>query len=303
MTKILACGDFHGTFPKKLINIIKKEKIDLILCNGDLSGNKEYEKLFFSKVYGKQDEEIAEEVKKRLEFLDKKVNAAGLFVVKKLAKLKIPVYCVFGNWDPAPFGKDITMFHDLKGYKKDTKNFLRQQNDYFRFIDLNGLELEDFILVGGTSSTAPVSISKKAISKLLKKWKLSGKKAKKTSNDIIRGYLFRQKKYDAIFSQALEIKKKTGKKIIFLTHNVPYKTKLDIIKRKIEKNKHYGSYQERLLVEKYEPDLVVAGHIHENQGKDYIGKSLILNVGSVHEGKMCVIDFGNDKIKRLRFIK
>src|SRR3989344_1900820 len=33
--KILAIGDFHGTFSKKFERIIKKEKIDIIVSNGD----------------------------------------------------------------------------------------------------------------------------------------------------------------------------------------------------------------------------------------------------------------------------
>ena len=33
--KILAIGDFHGKFPRKFEKLIKREKIDLVVSNGD----------------------------------------------------------------------------------------------------------------------------------------------------------------------------------------------------------------------------------------------------------------------------
>ena len=37
--KILVIGDFHGKFPVKLKEEVKK--VDIVLCTGDLGGSKE----------------------------------------------------------------------------------------------------------------------------------------------------------------------------------------------------------------------------------------------------------------------
>jgi len=48
--RILVVGDFHGKFPKKLQNQIKKEKADLIVSLGDFS-SWSLMKLFFKHGY------------------------------------------------------------------------------------------------------------------------------------------------------------------------------------------------------------------------------------------------------------
>ena len=48
--KILAIGDFHGRFPKKYEKIIKEEKIDIVLSNGDYPPFS-LEKYFFKYIY------------------------------------------------------------------------------------------------------------------------------------------------------------------------------------------------------------------------------------------------------------
>jgi len=71
------------------------------------------------------------------------------------------------------------------------------------------------------------------------------------------------------------IKKNKDKKIIFMTHAPPYRTKLDKI------GKHYvGNKTFREFIEKSKVDLVVSGHLHENFGKkDKIKKTEVINPG------------------------
>lgn len=72
--------------------------------------------------------------------------------------------------------------------------------------------------------------------------------------------------------------KHKGKKIIFMTHGPPYKTKLDKINDRYVGNKDY-----RKFIERMKPKLVIAGHIHENFGVvDEIGNTKLVNPG--HEG-------------------
>ncbi len=65
------------------------------------------------------------------------------------------------------------------------------------------------------------------------------------------------------------------KKIIFVTHAPPYKTRLDRLGRN-----HAGNKSFRKFVEKYNIDMMICGHLHENFGKeDRIRKTKLINPG------------------------
>lgn len=75
------------------------------------------------------------------------------------------------------------------------------------------------------------------------------------------------------------IKKHQNKKTILVTHAPPYKTKLDKIM-----NEPCGNKSIKNFVLKIKPDLVIAGHLHENAGKeDKINKTKIINPGPFGE--------------------
>ncbi len=83
-------------------------------------------------------------------------------------------------------------------------------------------------------------------------------------------------------SSRLQQLRKKGKKIIFVTHQPPYGTKVDYIWAQ-HGNKSYSRF-----VKKVQPVLHVCGHLHETQGKkDRIGKTLIINPGP--KGKIVVV--------------
>ena len=64
-------------------------------------------------------------------------------------------------------------------------------------------------------------------------------------------------------------------KVIFVTHQPPYKTKLDKLN-----SRHAGSKSIRKFIEIIKPILAVSGHLHENESKqDIIGKTLLINPG------------------------
>ncbi len=68
--------------------------------------------------------------------------------------------------------------------------------------------------------------------------------------------------------------RKENKKIVFITHQPPHKTKLDFIWD------HHGNKSYAKFDKKMQPALHVCGHLHETQGKrDKIGKTLIINPG------------------------
>lgn len=71
-----------------------------------------------------------------------------------------------------------------------------------------------------------------------------------------------------------------NKKIILVTHVPSYNTKLDKIN-----SFHVGSHSLRKFIEKFQPELNICGHIHENEGIiDRIHKTKIINPGP--EGKI-----------------
>ncbi len=62
---------------------------------------------------------------------------------------------------------------------------------------------------------------------------------------------------------------------ILVSHTPPYRTTLD----KMFLGLHVGSTAIRVFIEKFQPDLVICGHIHEARGSDKIGKTIIINPG------------------------
>ena len=97
------------------------------------------------------------------------------------------------------------------------------------------------------------------------------------------GFTKTSKDLDKIIPKFKKILKKDSK-IILVTHQPPYKTKLDHLA-------HAGSTGNksiRKFIEKIKPVLAISGHIHENENKrDKIKNTLIINPGP--EGKIIKI--------------
>src|SRR3989338_6643240 len=112
------------------------------------------------------------------------------------------------------------------------------------------------------------------------------------------------KKLNSIFKKYRK-ENKAGK-LIFISHNIAYNTKLDLIKSKtadkIVKGKHYGSKLARKMIDKYHPALHIGGHIHEGRGMQRLGKTLCLNPGAAHEGRAAIVIL-DGKRARVKFIK
>lgn len=303
---ILIIGDFHGKFPLKLKKKIKKEKFDIILSMGDFCGSEKLSEIIFKYYYGKNKKELKKlpkKVKDSYEEFSKKAVLNGVRVLKEIKKLKKPFYAVHGNWDPSPYAWDISRRENPRN--KYEKNFIKEIKKNFEFIDFKIKDLGGFVLVGGTQSSYPGRVDKKSLKRFFKKRKEEDiKELKRTVRDMKEIYAFRQKRYIRAFTKARDLKKP----LLFLTHNCPYNTKLDIIRdkkaHKLAKGKHYGSYLERLMINRFKPALVICGHIHENIGKDKIGKSLIVNVGAALDNKAGILSF-NEKTKKfnIKFIK
>jgi Icc-related predicted phosphoesterase len=294
--KILAIGDFHGKFPSSLRK--EAEKADLILSTGDYCGNKKLEKLFFKYVYGKDEEDIPEDIKEEMNRLDNLSLQNGVRVIKLIKRLGKEFYGVCGNWDPRGYEFDIGA--EKSNYATaESKKFTKFFNGKIKLIDFNYSKTDRLFLVGGGSSTCPGKIDKARFRRIIKR--LGRKDGMKRIKLIKEQYKKREGKYIRSFSLA----EKSNLPTIFITHNSPYRTKLDILKKGPQKGIHYGSYLDKEMIKKFSPDLVLCGHMHENQGKIFIGKSLVINPGAAFEGKAALIEFDevNKKVLSVGFIR
>lgn len=301
--KILVIGDFHGKFSNRQLNYFKKVNPDLIFSVGDFCGSEKWVKLFFKHFYAKNKKElrkIPKEIKKELEKYKREATDAGIRVLKKLKEFGKPFFTVHGNWDPSTYGTDIGNLKEDLPKKSELKKFHKVEEKGFEFVDFKVKDFGGFVLVGGTAGNWPARIDKKSLERTLRKRKEDDPKEKmRRINSIKKDYLKKQKMYIKNFKQA----KKLKKPIIFLTHNSPYGTKLDVIRdkkaSKLARGKHYGSYLERLMINRFKPDLVLCGHLHENFGKQTLGKTLVVNTGTVFQREYVIVHF-NEKTKTFK---
>jgi len=271
--KILVIGDLHGGFPENVKEIIKKEKIDLILSTGDFANFDNYRKIKFDNFdknnmkkkvkdnvkdqeYSKMIKDIIKSMEKPLEILD---------------SFNIPVYTIYGNLDYTNYevNKHKIKTNSLNRLVKKSKNLKLVREKYLDFGDLQILLFSGYrknYLKYATKKT-------KKVDRLNKGWK---------------------NRLSKIFSQI-----KSDKPILFLFHDPPKNTKLDFINNPSSpmNGKHVGDEIIREFIEKYQPQVAICGHIHETQGTDQIGKSLIINAGYGRIGQFLILDINKNDIK------
>lgn len=298
--KILVIGDFHGKFPKKFVNLVKREKIDLVISLGDYLPF-HYRKLWFKHCYGK-DVELWEVIgkKKYKELVLEDLKRAEK-ILKVLNKFPVPVFTVLGNVD-YPSADDVMnvprkIKKTMPGYdkKESFANRVKKYKNLKRF-DYKALKFGNYIFIGMRGHSIPGRVKSKAFRKHKEKL----------------GKLFKKFK-----------KENKNGKVIFVSHNIAHKTKLDIIsqktlktalkghygsklKKKSKMNKHYGSKLARRIINSYQPLLHIGGHIHESWGKDKIGSTIAINPGEISKNKAVIVELADGdkgKVKSIKFLK
>lgn len=280
--KILAVGDFHGKIPSFLKKIIKKEKPDVILSQGDYCAFYE-RKLWFKHCYAKETELWEVIGKKRARTYVKKDVAAGKKIYSYVSKLGLPFFSVTGNEDPSKYHQIGGKVSRWKLFKM--KPFISRKS----LLDFTTKKFKDYILIGYPRSSYPGLPTRH----LKKKYKV------KDFSKNIRDYKRYEKKLNKLF------RKHKNKKIIFISHNCPYMTKLDKLSKKAHKlvrGKHYGDILAKETIKKHQPLLSICGHMHENQGKTKVGKTLVVNPGAAVDKKFAIIDIKGKKTK-VKFYK
>jgi len=263
--RILAIGDFHGRIPRNLKSFVVKNKIDMILCPGDLCSGNEIEWLYWDRLGA--GEKLVDIVgkKKIREMMIKKIKISKI-VLKKLNQLNIPVFMVYGNHDIT--SEEIKKYGmNFKGIGHIVKNYRNIKLLKNRRIRFNGL------LILGQSGYRGY-VDKKNISNT------SSKKQKKKLNKLVKG---------------------VRGDFIFLTHDVPF-GKLDKIRNKESplNGERIGDEFYLEFDKKYKPMFHICGHMHENQGKAKINRTVVVNSGYGRKGEAAVITMPE---RRVKFVK
>jgi Icc-related predicted phosphoesterase len=80
---------------------------------------------------------------------------------------------------------------------------------------------------------------------------------------------------------------------VMVSHAPPLETNCD----RITSGQHVGSSAVRSAIEKFKPQLVLTGHIHESVAADQIGPSLVLNPGMFPNGGYVRAEIKDGKIR------
>lgn len=253
--KILAIGDPHGYYNYKK-SILKKA--DLILITGDIGKADLARKRAFER-YEREKKGLPERdygaKQERQSHME--IYNSTMKIIKPLSKFA-PVYSILGNVWPS----DKTVKKDEKklGVKiphlvfdmKKVKDFNIVKNSTRKIENLKVGFLEYFIDTNWVKDFKPGNYIKK-----MRDAKKESDKAKR----IVRGF---------------------GKVDILVCHQPPYGILDKVTWKKAPKHwlgKHAGSKIILDYIKKYQPKIVLCGHIHEGKGKKKIGKTLVYNAG------------------------
>ncbi|HII15550.1 MAG TPA: hypothetical protein HA362_04525 [Nanoarchaeota archaeon] len=277
MTKFLILGDLHGALPK-----IHFKQFDAILFPGDFCSF-EGRKILFKHGFDIPWWKVAG--KRKAKKMIKRDVERGRKVLEKLNKLNMPVFIVPGNIDyygSGAFRKEQYAWEFLRKnhYKEMLKKFSNIKDCHFKQRKFKGISIIGY----GLSSSPDYPLWAK-------------KPYTKEQKQRTRQADFFLKKLDKLF-------RKTKAPVIFLSHNVPFDTKLDkIINKSSPMNgRHFGSLVTRKIIEKYKPLLCIAGHMHEHFGKCMLGKTVVVNAGFGPE-KNVLLELEGGRIKQLKFHK
>ena len=285
MIKILAAGDFHGKVPRYLRKVIQKEKPDVIISPGDFCSFLE-KKIWFKYCYGTYEPLWKFIGKKKHNQYLKRNKKKGEEVIHYLKSLNLPLYVVTGNADYVPHREigETEMEKEMERPKPRTTDFLKKLK--VSILDYSHKKFKESILIGYPRSSYP-GIMRRHLKK--KAWYRDEGRARQ----LLKDYKKHWQRMSKLF--------KNKRNVIFVSHNVPYRTKLDkITDTKADeraRGHHYGSYLTKELIRKYQPRLCICGHMHENLGKQKIGKTWVVNCGDGSKGQYAIIELKGRQTK------
>lgn len=264
----LILGDLHGHIPT-----FHREDFDAIICPGDICSDDIRKAFYNDKV---EIEENYEEIS-----LQK-----GREVLEYLNSFNKPVFLVPGNWDQTPYGDgqgEYTKDPNLNPWEKIKQGLSNIHDVEFTKIHFNGLAIVGH---GSTSAPEPLIIGDLDEHDL--------------ANLDSREMFFRERFYELD-----KLMKEEVNPIIFISHNSPYGTTLDLVQneKSYANGEHYGSGITRVLIDENQPLLSISGHIHEGVGQEILGKTTCINSGFKGDINVIVeIDIKNKTIDNIEFL-
>ena len=305
--KILVIGDLHGRKPR-----IHFKDFDCIIQVGDVCDNSKiglYIKEWFELLkkeetsFMESDQFIISKIgKKELKKLEKESLEKGREILKYLNSFGKSTFMVAGNWDYS-YGPS-----KIKGINKSDYNYRKSFYDWYLGDKINpklvqGLKnikccmYRNHVFSGINFLGYGLSSGAELLKKKGRKLNVSKKQfevLKRSLNKIFNKLSFAYKKRNKTLP------------LIFISHNIPYNTKLDVVKDKnsYAYKKHLGSWIARKFCEKYKPLLCIGGHIHEGKGKDKIGKTIVINPGFGKDAQVLIdLDEEKGKVRKIEFYK
>ncbi len=303
--KILVIGDLHGIMPR-----IHFKDFDAIIMTGDVASDKGFRpvKNKWMKYLSKGNTidlgnyMLKELGKRKIKQLEKESLAAGRKILKKINSIGKPVFIVPGNWDES-YGKtkiknpDKSYYHYVKMFadfyragklnEKLAKGLKNIHDCHYKLHKFNGINILGFGLSSAREKFTTPKVKKRVTKK---QYEILKKCFKQTQNKLDKQYKRRNKKNPTIF----------------LTHNVPYNTRIDIIHAPGTDfhKQHYGSFIARWFCNKYKPMLCIGGHIHEYFRKIKLGKTIAINAGFGKDANILItINDKTNKVKKIEFYK
>lgn len=271
--RFLIFGDLHGKLPK-----IHYRDFDAIIAPGDFCSS-DARKYMFQALKKKVEWHEFTGRKKAREIIKKSLSD-GRNVLERLNSFKVPVFIVPGNWDWTGDASDWNFLNrdHYKTILKGLKNVFDVDHKLFSILEY------DFIGYGiHPSPEYPQN-------------KEDMKRLESNLKQI-------KKEYESECRRMSHLFRKASKKVIFLSHNVPFNTPLDIILSNNSRyGQHFGSLIVRQMINKYKPLINVAGHMHEHFGKCKIGRTICVNAG-YGPSKNILLEIEQNRIKRLEFHK
>ena len=277
--KFLALGDFHGKFPVKLKKLAKD--VDFIIALGDYADADEIRKIIFKSWINKRWYEVVG-LKKAGE-IEKKSFDSGLKVLKELNSLKKPIYVVFGNTD---FYKSYLKSDSpviMPGFYEDKIKKLKN----LLILDKHKKKIQSIELIGYGGYVDATDYIKHPVDRDKVRQKIRVKRYKQD-----------EKRFNKFLAKG-----KLTENAFFVFHWVPYGIFDKVLFKKSPMyKKHVGWEPYTKAIKKYQPELVLCGHMHEYQGMKKMGKTLVVNPGAAGHGKGAIIEI-NDESKRIEKIK
>lgn len=263
--KFLIFGDLHGQIP----NVHFKD-YDAIITPGDFCSSGGKEGLIRKYMFQVLKERLENpELKKEWYDIPGKEKAKKLYeisikdgrsVLEKIESLGKPVYSVPGNADRTPKKDSKWGYLKKNHFKKVIKGIKNFNNTHLKLLDIG-----EYQIIGYGLSSGPEYPQTQE-----EKDKLDSEKLEKKKKD-----------YEKTKKKLIKLFEKATKPVIFISHNVPYNTPLDMIdnSESPRNGEHFGSIITRELIGEYQPLVCIAGHIHEHFDKYQIGKTIAINAG------------------------